>query len=405
MKFIVFLGDGMSDYLIKELDNKSPLMAAKTPNMDWIAENGVSGTVKTLFEGYPTSSDVANMGILGYDVKKFNCGRGPIEAASQEINLLPDEIAFRCNLVTEENGILTDYSGGHISQQESEILIKDLQKKFGNDKIKFHTGVSYRNLLVLKGDEFSEKISYSKPDDEQGTKIDSNILLKPLDKNNGKANNTCELLNSLTIASKDFLSNHRVNIERKKQGKGQANMIWPWSPGKKPKMPSFFDKYNKKGAIISAVDVIFGLGALSGMTCIHVEGATGWIDTNYEGKADACIKALENHDFVYVHVEAPDECGHLGDTENKIKAIEDIDARLMSRVMEKFGDSVAYAVLPDHSVPLELRKHTREPVPMSFYIPGIKPDDVKQYNEITCKDGAIGEISCIDFLQTFFTYK
>lgn len=403
MKYVVFLGDGMSDEPVEELGGKTPLMAANTPSMDWIAKNGVSGTVQTLFDGFPTSSDVANMGVLGYDVALYNCGRGPIEAASQKITLAPDEIAFRCNLITEENGILTDYSGGQITQKESVELIAALQEKFGNDKIRFYPGVSYRNLLILKGKEFSGNIRYSKPDDEQGTEITEALLLRPVDDSDESQMNTCQILNELTLASRSFLSGHMVNSRRRQEGKRMANMIWLWSPGKKPNMPSFLEKYGKKAAIISAVDVILGLGELLGMTTIRVPGATGWIDTNYEGKADACINALESHDFVFVHVEAPDECSHLGDLKNKIIAIEDLDNRLMRRVMDKFKDTVAYSVLPDHPVPLKLRKHTRNPVPMSMFVPGIQPDSVSRYDEISVLEGSAGKISCLDYLNLFFS--
>ncbi len=404
MKYIVFLGDGMADEPIEQLSGKTPLMAANTPNMDWIAKNGVSGTVRTLFKGYPTSSDVANMGVLGYDVKKYNFGRGPIEAASRGITLAQDEIAFRCNLITQENGVLKDYSGGHITQEDSQTLIKALDKEFGNGKIRFIPGVSYRNLLVLKGEEFSAEVEYSKPDDKQDSKIDENILLKPKDPNNNKQKATCELLNHLTLKSKDFLATHPINVKKTEQGKAPANMIWTWSPGGKPKLPLFFEKYGKTGAIISAVDVIFGLAVLMGLTPIRVKGATGWIDTNYEGKADACIEALEKYDFVFVHVEAADECGHLGDLDNKIKAIEDFDRRLMGRVIKKLGSFVSYAIIPDHPVPLSLRKHTLTPVPASIFVPGIQPDSVSEYNEESVKSGKLGELHCLDFLKTFFSY-
>jgi 2,3-bisphosphoglycerate-independent phosphoglycerate mutase len=403
MKYIVFLGDGMADEPIAELGGKTPLMVADIKAMDWIAKNGVSGKVKTLFEGYPTSSDVANMGVLGYDVKLYNSGRGPIEAASQKINLERDEIAFRCNLINVRDNILTDYSGGQITQNESEILIKAAHEKFKSDKIRFYPGVSYRNLLIIKGDEFSSEIKYSKPDDEQGTKITNALLLRPINEKDEKQKRTCNLLNEIMLSSYNFLSSHEINVKREKEGKRPANMLWFWSPGKKPNMPSFYDKYGKKGAIISAVDVIFGLGELIKMTTIRVKGATGFIDTNYEGKADACIKALEDLDFVFVHVEAPDECGHAGDLENKIKAIEDIDKRLIQRVMNKFSDNVAYSIIPDHPVPINLRKHTRTPVPMSLYVPGIKPDKVLEYNEDSVDHGQIGLISCLDYLNTFFS--
>ena len=402
MKYVVFLGDGMADELLPELNNKTPLMVAEKKAMDWIAKNGISGKVQTLFDGYPTSSDVANMGVLGYDVKLYNSGRGPIEAASQKIDLEDDKIAFRCNLITIKDNILYDYCAGQISQAESERLIKDINKKFRNNKIRFYSGVSYRNLLILKGKEFSSDILYSKPDDEQGSIIDEKLLLRAKDKNDERQIKTCEVLNKLMLDSIDFLSKHEINKKRIKEGKNPANMIWLWSGGKKPQMPSFLEKYGKKGAIISAVDVIFGLGELVKMTTIRVKGATGYIDTNYEGKAKACINALKNHDFVFVHVEAPDECSHNGDLENKIKSIEDIDKRLMQIVMDKFSDSIAYSIITDHPVPIKLRKHTRTPVPMSFYVPKIKPDEVFCYDEFSVEKGKLGLISCLDYLNTFF---
>ncbi len=387
-KAVLFLADGMGDEPLDELGGKTPVEAVETPNMDRIARDGASGTFLTLPEGFATSSDVANMSVLGYDLATCYCGRGPLEALSQGIELGPKDFAYRCNLVcVDDDDVLIDYSGGHIEQKDSVRIMQDLAAEYNCDEFSFHPGISYRNLLILHGDQFTDKIEYAKPDASQDMAIEG-ILPKPVP-GDEKSMHTAEFLIALMHRTRSFLAEHPINKERAKP----ANMIWPWSPGPKPAMQAFDTKYGAKGAIISAVDVVFGLGAAAEMDLIRVEGATGFVDTNYEGKADAAVKALETHDFVYVHVEAIDECGHMGDLDLKMKAIKDFDQRLMARVMEQLdGQDVTYAILPDHPVPVKKRVHTRTPVAVSICGKHIQADDLQRYGESLAPGGGLGSM-------------
>jgi 2,3-bisphosphoglycerate-independent phosphoglycerate mutase len=384
-KAVLFLVDGAADDPLAELDGKTPFEYASTPCMDRIAREGASGTFLTLPEGHPTSSDAANMSVLGYDLNLFYCGRGPLEAMSQGIDLQPNDVAFRCNLVYADGDTLIDYSGGHIDHADSVPIMKDLAAAFNCAEFSFHPGVSYRNLLVLHGAQFCDRIDYNKPDASQDMHI-PDILLRPRD-DSPEAAHTAALVNALQANTRAFLEAHPINAGRK----APANLIWPWSPGHRPAMTPFAEKYGSSGAIISAVDVIFGLGVCADMEIIHVEGATGFVDTNYEGKADAAVGALNRHDFVYLHVEAIDECGHMGDLKLKLQAIEDVDTRLMSRVMSALeGQEITYAVLPDHPVPVHQRIHTREPVPVSISGAHITPDACQTYSEPVAATGSLG---------------
>jgi len=383
-KTILFLGDGMADEPLAELGGKTPLQAANTPNMDLIAKNGRSGTFLSLPEGFPTSSDVANMSVLGGDLATELCGRGPLEAASQNISLADNQIAFRMNLTTvDDDGILRDFSGGHISQQDAEESIKLLNEELGTDKIRFVAGVSYRNLLILTGDEFTADIICDKPDDNHGNPVAEHL---PRPKAEG-SQLTAELLCDLMDKAAGILKGR------------EANGIWPWSGGRTGNLHSVSERYGIKAAVISAVDVIKGLGFCMGLDVINVAGATGYIDTNYEGKADAAVKALETYDFIYVHVEAIDEVSHAQDLKLKMQAIEDFDRRLIGRVLENAGDGVAYCVLPDHPVPLAIGKHTRTPVPVSVLQPGIEPDCVQTYDEESVKEGSLGLMKGSDLMD------
>lgn len=375
-KTVLFLGDGMADEPMAELDGLTPLQAADTHHMDSIARLGRSGRMLTLPAGFPTSSDVANMSVLGCDLATEMCGRGPLEAASQGLVLGPDDIAFRMNLVTvDKDGILRDFSGGHIAQKDAEEAIGLLNAQLGSDKIRFHPGVSYRNLLILSGPEFSAQISYDKPDDNHSQPVAKHL---PRTKST-EGQHTAALLRDLIARAADVLKGR------------EANGIWPWSGGKAGAIHNICQRYGIKAAVISAVDVINGLGACMGMDVIRVPGATGYIDTNYEGKADAAVKALaDGYDFVYVHVEAIDEVSHAQDLALKLKAIEDFDARVVGRVMAAAGPDVAYCVLPDHPVPLALGKHTRTPVPVSVYQPGVEPDDIETFDEEAAIKGGLG---------------
>jgi 2,3-bisphosphoglycerate-independent phosphoglycerate mutase len=377
-KTVLFLGDGMADEPIAELSGRTPLQAACTPHMDAIARSGRSGTMLTLPAGFPTSSDVANMSVLGCDLASEMCGRGPLEAASQGLKLGPNDIAFRMNLVTvDTEGILRDFSGGHIAQEDAVEAIRLLNEKLGTDTIRFYPGVSYRNLLILSGPEYSAEISYDKPDDCHGQSAAKHL---PRTKST-EGQHTAALLRDLIARGAEVL-------------KGRAaNGLWPWSGGKAGAIHNICARYGIRAAVISAVDVINGLGTCMGMDVIKVPGATGYIDTNYEGKADAAVQALKGgYDFVYVHVEAIDEVSHAQDLKLKLQAIEDFDARVVGRVMHAAGPEVAYCVLPDHPVPLAIGKHTRTPVPVAVSQPGVEPDGVKTFDEAVALRGALGHL-------------
>ena len=383
---VVFLGDGMADEPIPELGGRTPLQAASTPGMDRIAAGGQSGTLLTLPDGFPTSSDVANMSVLGCDLATEFCGRGVLEAMSRGIELGPDDVCFRVNLVTvATDGTLADFSGGHISQAKAEKTIALLNEKLATEKIRFFPGVSYRCLLRLSGREFDTNAKCEKPDDHPGGVV-ANLL--PCHE---KKSQTVDTLRSLIHAASEILKGR------------EANGIWPWSGGRAGNLRPLRERYGIRGAVISAVDVINGLGRGLGMDVLRVPGATGYIDTDYEGKADAAINAARNgYDFVFVHVEAVDEVSHAGDLALKIKAIEDFDCRLVQRVMSALGDGARYAVLPDHPVPVRTGKHTRAPVPVSICGEGFTPDGVSTFDEISATRGALGAMKGAGFMDLLF---
>lgn len=386
MKTVLFLGDGMADEPLEELGGKTPLEVAKVPNMDWIAANGRTGEMLTLPEGFPTSSDVANMSVLGGDLAKELCGRGPLEAASQGLESGADDVYFRMNLITvAPDGTLADFSGGHVGEAEQREAIRLLNEKIADswqgapgEYIRFYAGVSYRNLLRLHGAAFSgAAVAYDKPDDNSGNPVAEHL---PRAKS-PEGEYTVKVLKDVIARAAEVLS-----------GRG-ANGVWPWSGGKAGAIHSVAAKYGIKGAIVAAVDVINGLGRTMGLDVIKVPGATGYIDTNYEGKADAAIQAIKDgYDFVYVHIEATDEVSHASDLKLKLQALEDFDRRLIGRVRAALGDSVAYCVLPDHPVPVRLGKHTRTPVPVAVYQPGVPADGTATYDEIACPKGALGKL-------------
>ncbi|MEI3037639.1 MAG: cofactor-independent phosphoglycerate mutase [Victivallales bacterium] len=392
-KAIVFLADGMADEPVEALGGKTPLEAVDTPCMDSIARNGASGTFLTLPEGFPTSSDAANMSVLGYDLASFYPGRGPIEAVSQGIKLGPDDIAWRCNLVTVEDGILRDYSAGHISKERAKAFMDALAERFNSDKVTFYSGVSYRNLLVLHGAEFSADVDYFKPDSSQDLPV-SELRLKA---KSPAAQHTVEFVEKLMAEAAAFLAEHPLNQE----GGVPANWIWPWSPGHKPSFPGFSGKYaGRSAAVITAVDVISGIAKCAGMDVIPVPGATGYLDTNYAGKAEAAIRAIEDHDFVYVHLEAIDECSHEGDLSLKMRAISDFENKVVRPVMTALeGRDLTFAILPDHPVPLHLRAHTRTPVPVAICGPHIVPDSVQRYSEKDAPGGSLGFMHGEEFVR------
>jgi 2,3-bisphosphoglycerate-independent phosphoglycerate mutase len=388
MKYVAFLIDGMADYPLPELGGKTPVEIAHTPTLDKLAQAAQFGTFVTLPEEFPTSSDVANMSVLGWDLATAYTGRGAIESYGLGVPLDEQTVAFRMNLITVKDDILEDYSAGHISEPEADALIGTLSEKLGTPEIRFKTGVSYRHILYLIGKEFSADVAYDKPDSSHGMRWETILprAAKP------EAEPTAELLRQLVWRSREILEDHPVNVKRRAEGKNPANLIWPWSGGRKPQMPSFEELHGKKGGIISAVDVILGLGRLGGMESLRPEGATGFLDTNYENKARAAVDLLRRNDFVYVHVEAVDECGHLGDLPNKIKGIEDCDTRLIKVFLDQYrkvhSDKLRVMVLPDHPVPVKLRKHTRDPVPFMVSGEGVSADPaLRYYNEATCVAG------------------
>ncbi|OVE75414.1 cofactor-independent phosphoglycerate mutase [bacterium E08(2017)] len=385
---VIFLADGMADEPVPQLGGKTPLQAANTPSMDYIAQNGCCGTLKTLPEGFPTSSEVANMSVLGCDVETEYCGRGPFEAAGRGIDLGPEDKAFRLNLTTTKDGILTDYSGGHLSQADSERIIYALDAELGSENVKFRSGVSYRNLLILSGPQYSHLVKTDKPDDNQGEPVANHLPSS----DNPEAKETVELLLNLIEKAPAIIDPLKTT----------ANGIWPWSGGQTGSLKSLREKYNINGAVISAVDVINGLGKCLGMTVINVPGATGYIDTNYDGKAQAAIKALSEYDLVYLHLEAIDEVSHEQNLELKLKAIEDFDSKIIAPVLKACGDSINVAVLPDHPVPVLLGKHTRVPVPVAVKMSGMTPDDVMVYDELSCVNGALGAMTNGDLMDVLF---
>ena len=359
-KRIILLGDGMPDEPIDELGGKTPLQAANCPNMDRMAREGTVGAVQTVPEGYEPGSDITNMGILGYDPGKYYTGRAPLEAAGMGIGMSPGDIAYRCNLVTllpgRETVVMEDFSADHIETGEAEQLINALNEYFGDGDVKFYPGVSYRNLMIWENG--SENAKTTPPHDITGQGIKEFLPT-------GIAG---QRLRTIIGEAQIVLKQHKVNKKRKSAKKGEANSIWLWGQGKAPSMPSLKESRSLTGAMISAVDLMNGLGALTGMEVIKVEGATGYIDTNYEGKAAAAINALREKDLVYLHLEAPDEAAHSGSLENKIRAIEDFDKKIVGVLMEEVAALGGRAVvLSDHATPLRTRTHTSQPVPFAVW--------------------------------------
>lgn len=399
MKYIIILGDGMSDEPLKDYDNKTPLQMANTPHIDWLANFGQSGQLKTVPETMHPGSEIANMAVLGYDVENVFEGRGVLEAASIGVDLEPGDMAMRLNLVCVEGDILKNHSAGHISNEEAAELINYLEEHLGNNVVKFYAGVSYRNLLVIKNG--VKDFHCTPPHDIPGHEFKP-LLPKSL---NAESKETSDLVTDLILKSQMLLEKHPVNIKRKNAGKDPANSIWPWSPGYKPAMPTLKEMYGvEKSAVISAVDLIHGIGVYAGMEVIHVDGVTGLYDTNYEGKAEAAIEALKENDLVYLHIEASDEAGHEGDVELKIKTIEYLDSRVVKYILEetrKMNEEVAIAILPDHPTPCALKTHTREAVPFSIYKPGKEADSVKVYDEFDTKNGTFGILKGNEFIKAF----
>ena len=420
MKHIIILGDGMADLPVERLGGKTLLQYAHKPMMDQLAREGRTGRLVTVPEGFPPGSEVANTAILGYDLNKVYEGRGPLEAASIGYNMADDDMAIRCNIITLEDGKIITHNGGNLETQDADVLIKYLNEQLakpinereGCERVKFITGIQYRHLLVIKGG--SKHIVCAPPHDHPNEEWRP-LLVKaveqvPMEQGRLTAQQTADLLNELILKSQELLARHPYNQEKAKKGERQANSIWPWSGGYRPSMQTLMDQYDdiKSGTVISAVDLIQGIGRYAGLRIVKVEGATGLANTNYEGKAQAAIDALRNDDFVFVHVEASDEAGHDGDLDLKLQTIEYLDQRLIApiyREVETWAEPVCIAILPDHLTPVEMRIHVGQPVPFIIWHRGIEPDEVQQYDEVSCVEGAYGLLRLNEFMNELMKIK
>ncbi len=414
MKHIIILGDGMADHKVASLGDKTLLQYARPEYMNQLAREGRCGRLVTVPEGFPPGSEVANTAILGYDLNKVYEGRGPLEAASIGYEMADDDFAIRCNIITLADGKIITHNGGNLETEDARVLIDYLNEKLakpinqreGCERVKFITGIQYRHLLVIKGG--SKYIVCNPPHDHPNEAWRPLLVTAeeqaPVEEGRLTAQQTADLLNELILKSQELLVQHPYNIGKAQQGERQANSIWPWSGGYRPSMETLQQQYPqiKTGAVISAVDLIRGIGHYAGLRIIEVEGATGLANTNYEGKAQAAIDALKQDDFVFVHVEATDEAGHDGDTELKLKAIDYLDKRLIKPILEAVGqmdEPVCVAVLPDHPTPVELRIHVNEPVPFIIWYQGIEPDEVQYYDEVSCVSGAYGLLRLNEFMN------
>lgn len=390
----------MADEPIEALGNKTPLQAAHKPYIDLLAAKGKSGLLDTIPAGFKPGSEIANLSVLGYNVPLVFEGRGSLEAASMDVDIAPGEMAMRCNVICIEDGKIKNHSAGHISTEEAAELIHFLEKELGDDIASFYPGVSYRHLLKIK--DGNKNLDCTAPHDVIGTPFED-VLIKATTPD---AEETAKYLNGLILKSQELLKDHPINKKRIAEGKDPANSIWPWSPGYRPQMQTLQELYGiKSGSVISAVDLIMGIGKYAGLKLIHVEGATGLYDTNYEGKAQAAIDALKNDDFVYLHIEASDEAGHEGDYELKKKTIEYLDSRVVKTIYEATKDwtePVTIAILPDHPTPCHLRTHTNKPVPFLIYRSNGEADDVQVYDEFESAKGDFGILVGHEFMDTLF---
>ncbi len=380
MKYCIIIPDGMADYPVEKLSGRTPIETARTPNLDFLAQNGQLGVVRTIPSGYPAGSDVANLTIVGYDPREYYSGRAPLEAASIGIKLNDGDWAFRCNLITANDDTLEDFCAGHIKTDEADVLIKFLNKKLGNETIQFYTGKSYRHIMVYRGTQKMDAKCYP-PHDIMGQSI-----LKHLPKGHGS-----EIITDLMQRSREFMAGHDINKVRLDLEENPANMIWLWGQGHRPKMPTFRERFNLTGAVITAVDLIKGIGCYLGWDIINVPGATGYLDTNYANKAQYAIKALEDHDMVLVHIEAPDEAGHEGNVHEKVLAIEQTDSKIIGPLIaakDKFRD-LRILVLPDHYTPIIKRTHTSESVPFAAYGTGIEKGAGLPFNETNAHNSGL----------------
>ena len=402
----------MADLPVEKLGGKTLLQYARKPMMDLLAREGRCGRLITVPEGFPPGSEVANTAILGYDLNKVYEGRGPLEAASIGYEMADNDMAIRCNIITLEDGKIITHNGGNLETKDGDVLIKYLDKYLGSDRVKFITGIQYRHLLVIKGG--SKHIVCAPPHDHPNeawrpllVKAEENA---PVEEGRMTAQETADLINDLILKSQELLAKHPYNLAKAAKGERQANSIWPWSGGYRPSMETLMAQYPqvKSGTVISAVDLIRGIGHYAGLKIVEVEGATGLADTNYEGKAQAAIDALSHDDFVFVHVEASDEAGHDGDLELKLKTIEYLDQRLIAPIYNKVKDweePVCIAVLPDHLTPVEQRIHVGQPVPFLIWYRGMEPDEVQQYDEVSCVSGSYGLLKLNEFMQALMSIQ
>ena len=399
MKYIIILGDGMADEPIGSLGGRTPLQAACKPSIDRVAALGRSGMLATVPAGFAPGSEIANLSVLGYDLPKVFEGRGSLEAASMGVRIEDGEMAMRCNLLTIEQGRIKNHSAGHITSEEAAELIVFLQKELGGGDANFFPGVSYRHLLKLKGGD--KRIATTPPHDVPGTPY-RDVLVRALVP---EAEATAVRINELVERSQELLKDHPVNRARVAAGKEPANSIWSWSPGYRPQMETLMQRYGiRDGVVISAVDLIKGIGVYAGLKPVDVEGATGLYTTNYEGKARAALDALRTHDFVFLHIEASDEAGHEGDAELKVRTIEYLDSRVVKTILDEISgwdEPVSMAILPDHPTPCALRTHTAKPVPFTIYRTGVSGDGVQRFDERSAQEGSYGNLSGDEFMNLF----
>ncbi len=384
MKYVIVIADGMADEPLKEINNETPVVHANTPNMDFIAKNGYTGLAKNVPDGMTPGSDVANTSIMGFDPSMLK-GRGPLEAPSVGVDLKDNEVAFRLNFINVKDGKINDFTADHITTQEAEELIKALNEEFG-DLGKFYPGVSYRNLFTIEDLEM-EELDSTPPHDVVGQPYKDNIL-KP-------DNEKSRIINKLMEDSVKVLENHPVNEKRVSEGKLPANMIWLWGQGAKPVIGNFKEKYNMNGATITGVDLLKGISKYINLDVIEVPGATAYFDTNYENKVDYALESLKDHDVQFIHIEAPDEAGHEGNLEEKIKAIERIDEIILGKLFKELPEidpEYTIAVLPDHPTPIDIRTHTMTPVPFAVYSTSIKEPDATEFYSEDMSNGKYGTI-------------
>lgn len=423
MKHIIILGDGMADHPVNRLGGKTLLQHADIPYIDMIARKGRCGTLSTIPKGFLPGSEVANTAILGYDLNAVYEGRGPLEAASIGYEMRDDDLALRCNIITLNNGNIINHHGGHLTTEEAEQLIDALNAELADDRIQFIKGIQYRHLLVIRGG--NKNIICAPPHDHPNEPWQP-LLVKAIDDDtNGErcadgysadntvrltATETADIINKLIIKSQAILARHPLNKAREAEGHPTANSIWPWGGGYRPKMQTLQQMYPevKSGSVISAVDLIKGIGHYAGLDIISVEGATGLANTNYEGKCAAAIEALRHQDFVFLHLEASDEAGHDGDLDLKLKSIQYLDQRIVKPIIEetsKWDEEVAIAVMPDHPTPVEVRTHVDEPVPFAVWHRGIEADSVEHYDEVSCAAGNCGHLHLCEFMNMFMNLK